>query len=81
MLFNLNTTRYFYTEEEIDKLKDLGFEFTKTLSPYREKGRFILDEPTTVNIDTLEQLMEFIGKYGTIVLNPDEIEIYNGCRE
>lgn len=34
-----------------------------------------------VNINTLEEMMAFIGKYGMIVLKEDEIEIYDDYRE
>lgn len=76
MKFTLSTTRYFYTEEEAIELKDLGFEFVKT-----ESKRLTLSEPSSVDINTLEELVAFVEKYGVIVFYPKEIEIYNGYRE
>ena len=32
-------------------------------------------------ISTLEELQEFVGRYGMIVLKEDVIEVYNFCRE
>lgn len=37
--------------------------------------------PTYIAFDTIEKLMDFIVKYGKVVLRYKEIEIYNGYRE
>jgi len=37
--------------------------------------------PAFVEINSLEELHEFIGKYGRVVLTESTIEIYNGYRE
>ena len=37
--------------------------------------------PAYVEINTMEELHEFIGRYGKVVLTATTIEIYNGYRE
>lgn len=34
-----------------------------------------------ININSLEELMSFIDKYGQVVIDKDEIEIYDDYRE
>ena len=39
------------------------------------------EETWVIRINTLENLMEFIKKYGVIVLTDEELEIYDDYRE
>ena len=59
---------------------DLGFEMDDDgVAPYINSiGELNRGE---VEIDTLEDLLFFISRYGRIILNKDSIEIYNWYRE
>jgi hypothetical protein len=89
MKFTLHTSSEFYEDSDIEKYKTLGFTFT-------ENGR-INDRRIAVclEINTLEELMEFAKqwgaliisdgrferKYGSIISEDGIIEIYDGRRE
>jgi hypothetical protein len=74
MIFKLQTSSYFYSEEQED-YKELGFTFT----PY-ETG-FIMEGEPTITLSTLEELVEFEETWGHLVFKGDTIEIYDGYRE
>lgn len=67
----------FDTFEETKPLRRLGFFIEKEIKGYSAK---LSVEPTLV-INTIEELVAFTKKYGKIIVNSDEIEIYNGFRE
>jgi len=77
MIFKLQTSSYFYSEEQED-YKELGFTFT----PY-ETGQFafIMEGEPTITLSTLEELVEFEETWGSLVFMGDTIEIYDGYRE
>ena len=77
MVFKLQTTSYFYSED-YKAYKELGFTFT----PY-ESGHlpFIIEGEPTITLDTLEELVEFEETWGSLVFKGDTIEIYDGYRE
>lgn len=76
MKFNLSTTGYFYNnKEEIDSLKELGFSFEQHKQEYAISGN------PTIEINTLEELVEFSKKHGHIILDGNNIEIYDNYRE
>lgn len=73
MKFNLSTSGWSYSEQdEISRLEKLGFTFGPR--------KYIAGEPT-IEINTLDELMEFVKEYGQIVLDIDTIEIYDDYRE
>ena len=78
MKFSIKTTDHFYEyQEDRDKLSKLGFTFKE--SEYR---RFRIDEADVFHeINTLEELINFIKEYGEIVMTENSIEIYNDYRE
>ena len=78
MIFKLQTSSYFYSEDYKD-YKELGFTFT----PFRRTGEysFIIEGEPTVTLNTLEELVEFEETWGSLVFTGDTIEIYDGYRE
>jgi hypothetical protein len=77
MKFTLSTAAYYYPEEaKRIPLEKLGFRFVK--SDY--KAYHISGVPT-IEINSLEELIDFSNKWGSIIVEGDSIEIYNGYRE
>ena len=79
MLYDLCLTSEY--DMDRDKLRELGFKFDEDgfLNHY-EYGY------PTVEINTMEELNEFIEKWGKVVIIPESygnwrLEIYNGWRE
>jgi len=81
MNFRLTTTGNFYNEERKSKLETLGFKFTDESS--FKGGPFYKDDslPTEIEINTLEELIEFSNQWGEIIIKENEIEIYDNYRE
>ena len=80
MKFILDTSGHFYSEAEADYLSQLGFTFQPCVDTYY--GEFSKsDKKVDIEINTLEELMTFVGKYGRIVLGRNYIEIYDDYRE
>jgi len=79
MKFTLSTTDYFYkNEEKIKALKEVGFTFKKSsICPSHME---ISGEPE-IEINSLSELMDFVDRFGQIVLDDGYIEIYDGYRE
>jgi len=76
MKFNLCTSGYFYDDAEKRKeLEALGFVFENI------KETWHIVKTTTIEINSLEELLAFTEKWGDIVLNNDTIEIYDYYRE
>lgn len=74
MEFKLDTSGYFYKDKkDHENLKKLGFKFNGNMI-----DRF---KTPTININTLTELLEFIKKYGTVIIDEESIEIYDNCRE
>lgn len=61
------------------KACDLGFELDEEGSIIDEWDELYV--PLYVELTTIEELQDFIERYGRVVLNKDSIEIYNGYRE
>ncbi len=87
MKFNITVTGDFYKanqEKETDRLKELGFKFKKLeedeFMGYTTKLEYFEDDPT-IEINSLEELIDFNKKYGRIILSGNQIEIYNDYRE
>jgi len=79
MKFKLRTSGNFYSPKDIEPLEALGFKFEDT-SLVDKKTKYKIED-AEVEINSLEQLMEFVSKYGEIVLSNDAIEIYDDYRE
>jgi hypothetical protein len=88
MKFKLSLTGNFYKENEIKKYEELGFEFEKLdgvflgdthkLIDLDENGEWLVSE---IEINTIDELIKFVEKYGKIIFWNDKIEIYNDYRE
>ena len=77
MKFKLSTTGYFYPQEDRrKKLSELGFTFKP--SDFKE---FSIEGNPEIEIETLDELMDFTKKYGEIIIDGKSIEIYDDYRE
>jgi hypothetical protein len=76
MKFEVSAACHFYEkgDEQVPLLKELGFDFE---SSYNGRELYLKREDVFVDINTLDELMAFINKYGDIVINKDVIIIYN----
>lgn len=80
MIFKLTTSGHYYNEPEMRELEKLGFTFKRAPSDaYRPWVRDV--GVATVSFSTLEELMLFQQQVGAIILDGDEIEIYDDYRE
>lgn len=83
MIFKLSTSKYFYHKNSawVKDLKLLGFTFEEVNLPW-ECGDVSIGNEPTIEIKSLEELMEFRNKFGQLVLEDENrIEIYNDYRE
>ncbi len=73
------------TDEEKEKLEELGFQFIAETNPEDRRGygkwRYNSDYLPEIEINSLEELMKIVEKYEQIIITKDEIEIYNYYRE
>jgi len=83
------TDKPFDDTENIKKLKELGFKYKETL--HEVNGRYEYGDITTyrkddselptIEINTIEELMDFIDKYGQVVVDNERILIYDDYLE
>ena len=76
MKFELITTESVYNEDEIEELKPLGFEFN-----FKNGGYWKTNKEVSIEINSIDELMDFIKQYGRIVIEDNTIEIYDDYRE
>lgn len=76
MEFTVTLAGVTYLKEEVDILTSLGFNFRP-----RNERYLRLEDSVDITINTLEELMEFIEKYGALVIDQNSIEIYEFRRE
>lgn len=92
MKFQLRTTGSTYEDGRYKKqLEKLGFKFKPHDDEYNKlyqqlhkskKQQFYMGySETEIEINTLEDLLQFVRKFGQIVLDEDSIEIYDDYRE
>ena len=82
MKFILKTTGWRYRQGHKKKeLEKLGFTFSKAKHSLAKSGDLLIDGEPTITIDSLEELMKFVRKWGRIVLSKGTIEIYDNYRE
>jgi hypothetical protein len=83
MKFELSQEKVWVDDKEKKELEKLGFKFVKeNRLPYTSCGEWYHSgKNPKIEFNTLKELMNFIKKYGQIVLSEDEIEIYNDYRE
>jgi len=83
MIFEITTTSWDYDKEDSDKLKTIGFEF-KTESHANLKGyeRYSKkDKKVFKEINSIDELMEFVKQYKQVIIYENTIEIYDNYRE
>ena len=80
MKFKVTTSGSFYTKDEAEKLKSLGFTFG--VNEYDEMRRpYLTGDYDEVEISTLEELISFSNYWGDIIVSDGKIEIYDDYRE
>jgi len=79
MKFKLRQAAYWCDTETKNKLSKLGFRFMKETEENITYREWYCDNDIdpTIEINTIEELMQFIEEYGRIVIDGDEILIYN----
>ena len=78
MKFKLKTAGSYYSPEDTKKLTKLGFRFTAD----RMGIPWMIDDDTlTIEIDTLEKLVDFAKTHEAIIINGDTITIYDDYME
>lgn len=68
-----------YENNEVNKLQELGFKFVDTR--FNNSKRLINDNEVEIEINTLDDLILFIKRYGKIVIDNNSIIIFNGNLE
>lgn len=87
MKFKLTNCDHFPKEDYAKKLETLGFKFKPCNDVYfKSQGRLEPDSwddnsKISIEINSLEELIAFVRKWGQIVLYEDEINIYDDYRE
>jgi hypothetical protein len=86
MKFNLTTAGNFYSDpEQIRKLEALGFGFVLEVedktSLFSEGDKYLSSGETEIEINTLEELINFSKEWGKLVVSEGELEIYDDYRE
>lgn len=83
MKFKLETAGIFYTAEEKERLEKLGFSFEKNEPPsyLKETPWSKTDIDVFIEFKTLEELIVFIREWGSLVIDEEEIIIYDGYLE
>lgn len=76
MKFELSTAGNYYSKEEVKELEKLGFEFIKD-SNYISGEIYRIVRNTSIEINSLDELIEFSGKYGELIFDANSIIIYN----
>ena len=77
MKFELSTSKHFYPDKnERIELSKLGFTFRP--SEYKE---YAIEGTLEIEINSLEELIEFSKEFGELIIEDKSIEIYNGYRE
>lgn len=83
MKFTLTTSGVFYSNEQAEKLKVLGFPFQTFTCPGKTERQMIgpVDE-VEVEIGSLEELLAFQKKWGPLIIyDESHLEIYDNHRE
>ena len=77
MKFELSTSKYFYPDKnERIELSKLGFTFRPS-----EYKKYVIEGTPEIEINSLEELIEFSKEFGELIIEDKSIEIYNGYRE
>lgn len=81
MKFNLTTAGTHYSHADAFKLEELGFRFESDIKFYEDIKEFDtcykIYSPPEIEINSLEELMNFIKKWGKCVVTNSTIIIYD----
>lgn len=78
MKFKLDTAGYFYEPEDAARLETLGFRFAPDPDQFRGEGSvYKLATDVSIEISTLEELVEFTRRWDRVVFSEAEIKIYD----
>ena len=84
MKFKLRSATMSYDSEDLDELiemeelEEIGFKYELEEDGYGRAEFYEVYNPSLeIEINTLEELMEFIKKYGRLIIEKDEIITYN----
>lgn len=85
MKFKLETADCYYNKEGMEKLKALGFKFEALdKAAFKDEKYYKIDEdeeeyegdPPSIEINSLEELMDFMGKFNErIIIDKEENKI------
>ena len=84
MKFRLDLAGVVYKPEDSQRLQDLGFKFEPCRDPFKEgkTRRLERDGEKSVELNSIEELMKFIEKWGPVVIDlPNYITLYNDLIE
>jgi hypothetical protein len=76
MKFKLSTAGHWYRDKGKEELEKLGFKFDKADTRDSRFGEWTIeyDSDVSIEIGTLEELMKFISKWGSLILhNYDDV--------
>ena len=77
MKFKLKTSQSFYPSQSLHKeMIDFGYEPKDSdFDEWLAKGQ------TTIELNSLEELLELSKRHGELIIDGETIEIYDDCRE
>ncbi len=93
MKFNLSTSHFLYNDKNKKRLEKLGFIFKKKPKAHHNDNskkwymdNYNMDGHIVIEINTLEELLEFQKEYKRLVIRENDekelcLEIYDGYRE
>lgn len=81
MEFKLKTAGYFYSDEDAEKYRKLGFKFSVYKDAFNPNRKNVIDGDPTISFSSLEELMSFIEEWGDVVVSNGEIRIYDNYLE
>ena len=81
MKFRLTKTSHYVTNEAKIRYEKLGFHFLPNTWDYNKEQKPWEDDDAfkvlPLNIESLQDLLDFVREFGRIVLEKDSIEIYD----
>ena len=90
MKFQLRTTDYIYCQKDMMRLQELGFTFepyqtsdkwsAEHLYPAEKSPYFKKTNSPTVDIPTLDDLVNLASEFGELIVGKDFVEIYDDYR-
>lgn len=90
MIFTIDCTKYFFSEDEKSKYEKIGFTFIEYNNPLSDKDDYRYkkdDKRPKINFETLEELKDWVKENNlpSIIIDfsdpYNEIEIYDDYRE